>query len=67
MAVLNEEIDVQSTGLAIIPNDINEEVLTYEFKGKVEEREYIIYINATTLEEEQVLIILNTPGGKLTM
>lgn len=67
MAVLNEEIDVQSTGLAIIPNDINEEILTYEFKGKVEEREYIIYINATTLEEEQVLIILNTPGGKLTM
>lgn len=67
MAVLNKEIDVQSTGLAIIPNDINEEILTYEFKGKVEEREYIIYINATTLEEEQVLIILNTPGGKLTM
>lgn len=67
MAVLSKEIDVQSTGLAIIPNDINEEILTYEFKGKVEEREYIIYINATTLEEEQVLIILNTPGGKLTM
>lgn len=67
MAILNKEIEVQSSGLAIIPNDINEEVLTYEFKGKVKEREYIIYVNSTTAEEEQVLIILNTPGGKLTM
>ncbi len=65
--VLNKFVEVQSSGLAIIPNDLNEEVLVYEFKGKVEEREYLVYINATTSDEEQVLIILNTPGGKLTM
>lgn len=66
-SVLNDFIQVKSSGLAIIPNEINEEVLTYEFKGIVEEREYLIYINALTGAEEQVLIILNTPGGKLTM
>lgn len=66
-SVLNEFTQVKSSGIAIIPNEINEEVLTYEFKGVVEEREYLIYINAITGAEEQVLIILNTPGGKLTM
>lgn len=60
-------LQLKVAGLAIIPNEINEEVLTYEFKGVVEEREYLIYINALTGAEEQVLIILNTPGGKLTM
>ena len=54
-------------GLAIIPTDSKDEVLTYEFKGIVEEREFLVYINTDTLEEEKVLIILETPGGTLTM
>ena len=54
-------------GLAIIPTDSKDEVLTYEFKGTVEEREFLVYINTDTLEEEKVLIILETPGGTLTM
>ena len=52
---------------AIIPTDSKDEVLTYEFKGIVEEREFLVYINTDTLEEEKVLIILETPGGTLTM
>lgn len=66
-AVLSPSIEVKSEGLAIIPTDSKEEVLTYEFKGIVNEKEYIVYVNAKTGNEENVLIIINTPGGKLTM
>ena len=38
-----------------------------EIKGKVEDTEYLVYINAENGEEEQILIITNTPNGVLTM
>ena len=56
-----------SEGLAIIPTDSKDEVLTYEFKGMVGNREFLIYINAETAQEEKVLMIRETPGGILTM
>jgi len=65
--VLNKTIEQDNVRLAIIPSDTNEEILTYEFHGKVENREYLVYVNANTREEEQVLLILNTEGGKLTI
>lgn len=65
--ILNAQIEVKATNLAIIPSELNEEVLTYEFKGVIEEREYLAYINAHTGEEENILIILETEGGILTM
>lgn len=66
-SVLNKNITVQSEDIAIIPTDSKQEVLTYEFKGSIDERNFIIYINAKTGQEEKVLLIINTPGGVLTM
>lgn len=66
-SVLNKNIDVISQRLAIIPTDSKEEILTYEFKGKIKEKEFLIYVNANTGLEERVLIIMETPGGTLTM
>lgn len=65
--VLNKNIEIISQGLAVIPTESKDEVLTYEFKGKIDERDYIVYINAKTLKEERVMLIINTPGGTLTM
>jgi len=65
--VINKNVKIESEGLAIIPTDSKSEVLTYEFKGKVNNKDFIIYINAKTGEEENVLLIINTPGGTLTM
>lgn len=65
--VLSPSIEVQSENMAIIPTEAKEEVLTYEFKGTVNDKEYIIYVNAKTGEEEKVWLIIYTPGGKLTM
>ncbi len=64
---LSKNIEIISEGLAVIPTDSKEEVLTFEFKGMIEDREFLIYINANTLNEEKVLVIIETPGGLLTM
>lgn len=64
---LNKNLDIASQGLAIIPTEFQTEILCYEFKGKVEDKEFIVYINAENGREEDVLIITNTPNGILTM
>ena len=64
---LNKDLDISSEGLAIIPTEYNTEILCYEFKGKVDEREFLVYINAENGREEDILIITNTPNGTLTM
>ncbi len=64
---LNKNLDIQSEGLAVIPTEWATEVLCYEFKGKIDDTEYLVYINAETGEEEDILIITNTPNGTLTM
>ena len=64
---LNKRLNIQSERLAIIPTEYKTEILCYEFKGKVEDREFIVYINAETGIEEDILVIYNTPNGVLTM
>ena len=64
---LNKDLEIKSEGLAVIPTKWQSEILCYEFKGKVEEREFLVYINAENGREEDILIITNTPNGTLTM
>ncbi len=64
---LNPDLDIQSEGLAVIPTEWQSEILCYEFKGKVEDREFLVYINAENGREEDVLMITNTPNGTLTL
>jgi len=64
---LTSKMEVLSSGLAIIPTDYKTELVTYEFKGKLNERDFLVYINTETGKEENVLMIINTPNGILTM
>ena len=64
---LNEDLEILDEGMAIIPTEWKSEILCYEFKGKVEDREFLVYINCETGEEEDILVILDTPGGTLTV
>ena len=64
---LNKNLNIQSEGMAIIPTEYKTEILCYEFKGKVDDNEFLVYINAQTGDEEDILIIYNTPNGVLTM
>lgn len=66
-AKINPRMEVLSSGLAIIPTDYKTELFVYEFKGKVNKNDFLVYINAKTGKEEDVLMIVNTPNGILTM
>ena len=64
---LNDDLEIISSGLAVIPTEWKTEILCYEFKGKVEDKEFLVYINAENGREEDILIITNTPNGILAM
>lgn len=65
---LNKNLEIISEGLAVIPKENTEkEVFCYEFKGRVEGKEFLVYINADTGEEEEILVILETAEGVLTI
>lgn len=64
---LNKNLQIESEGLAVIPTEWETEILCYEFKGKVDDTEFLVYINAENGDEEDILVITNTPNGTLTM
>ena len=64
---INKDINIQSEGMAIIPTKWKSEIFCYEFKGRIKDTDYLVYINAQTGEEEDILLIVNTPNGILTM
>jgi len=64
---LNKDLDIKTERLAIIPTEWESEILCYEFKGKINDTDYLVYINAETGREEDILVIVNTPNGTMTM
>ena len=64
---INKDLEINSEGLAVIPTEWQSEILCYEFKGKVDDREFLVYINAENGREEDILIITETPNGTLTL
>ena len=64
---LNKNLQISSEGLAVIPTEYKTELLCWEFKGKVDDTEFLVYIDATNGREQDILVIQNTPNGTLTM
>jgi germination protein YpeB len=64
---LSAGLKVESTRLALIPTEQQKEVVCWEFTGKVNGSDYIVYINAETGEEEDILQIQHTNEGTLVM
>ena len=64
---LNPKLELTSEGMTIIPTEWQTEILCYEFKGKVNDKEFLVYINAENGREEDILIITDTGNGVLTM
>ena len=63
---LNSNLQLTSEGLAIIPTEWRTEIYCYEFKGKIDDTDFLVYVNALTGKEENILVIVNTPNGILT-
>lgn len=64
---LNKKLEIKSESLAVIPTEYQTEILCWEFKGNVEGTDFLVYINAQTGREEDILVIVDTPDGTLTM
>ncbi len=65
---VNNGLRVLSTNLAVIPTNGKNEVLCYEIKCEnPEKKHYIVYINAETGAEEDILILLEDENGTLAM
>lgn len=64
---INDKLKITSERKAIIPTKWKTEILCYEFQGKVDDKEFLVYVNVKTGKEENILVILETPGGTLTM
>ena len=64
---INTKLEILGESEAIIPNDDGKEIYCYEYKGKVEDKEFLVYVNVETGKEENILMILDTPGGTLTI
>lgn len=64
---LYKELNVESERMCIIPTDSKDEVLVYEFEGNIEDKKFLVYVNANTLVQEKIYILLDTPGGTLAI
>ncbi|NLP18472.1 MAG: germination protein YpeB [Firmicutes bacterium] len=61
------QLEIQQTRLAVIPLGTLEERFCYEVRGKVNGDTYLVYINAVTGEEEELLQLLETEAGTRTL
>ena len=65
-ALLSEKLVLQGLRLALIPTRSGGEARCYELISMSEDgQEILVYINATTLAEEEILILLKSDGGTL--
>lgn len=65
---LHRELTVERAQLALIPDlSGSGEILTYEFLTKMGEETYLVYINAETGAEEQILQQVETDGGTFAL
>lgn len=53
--------------LALIPKTFDQETLTYEFQGSLDNDVFLLYIDAVTGEEVRVLRVIRTNEGVLTI
>lgn len=65
---VSDNLTILSHSMALIPSSGKYEIYCHEFKCSTEdERHYIIYVNAETGEQENILILIENENGTLTM
>ena len=65
--VTNKLDDIKSIRLAVIPTAGGGEVLTYEVRGNLGKEKYLIYVNAETGVEEEILKLVRDKNGSFTI
>ncbi len=63
---IHPKIEISSVNRALIPRDDGREIYAYELKGKLNQRDYLVYVNAQTGHTEQILLVVENENGVLT-
>lgn len=58
--IVHDDLTLEEGRLALIPLETLAEVLTWEFQAHVDDDPYVVYVNALSGEEEQILKLLTT-------
>lgn len=66
-ARVGDGLSVEGVRLAVIPVAGAREALAYEVRARRKNATYLIYVNARTGEEENILKLVDTPSGRLVM
>lgn len=66
-AKVGDGLNTESVRLTVIPVAGAREALAYEVRARRNNATYLIYINAATGEEENILKLVDTPSGRLVM
>ncbi|AFM43492.1 hypothetical protein Desaci_4657 [Desulfosporosinus acidiphilus SJ4] len=61
---LRTNFKIQESRLAVIAKSGNQEVYAYEFRGRYQGEDYLIYLNAQNGSEEKIQRIIKTPRGE---
>lgn len=61
---LRKNFQVIESRLAVIAKSGNKEVYCYEFRGRYQGEEFLLYLNAVTGAEEKIQRIIKTPRGE---
>lgn len=64
---LNKNLRVERIRMALIPDEALKEKLCYEVDARLNSDRYFIYINAENGNEEQILKVVETDKGTMTM
>lgn len=65
---VNKMLEITGSRLALIPTDYGTETFCYEFSCfNTADEEFLVYINAENGNQENILMILNTDHGTLTV
>jgi germination protein YpeB len=66
--LVNSDLDILSHDMAVIPTMGKNEVFCHEFKCENSDgRHYIVYVNAVTGNQENILILIEDENGTLTI
>lgn len=61
---LKSGFKITESRLALVPKAGNQEILCYEFRGKYQDEEFLVYINVVNGNEEKIQRIIRTPRGE---
>lgn len=65
--LVNPNLKIKSSQMAVIPTESKQERFCYEFKGEYLGKTFIVYIDANTGQEANILQIIDTKNGSLAM